>query len=213
MNVRVAGMAMFFASIFPLAPLGLAQQLFPKHYINLGPGLALPRGEINQYFATRPGLTVNYNYRFHRYLQADAGYDVVFGAGQVREFLQTQLGTLRIRDFQHFVPLGGRGVIPLADGRVLISGGGGAVWMRYSDSLRQPNNFIRFACPPCQSRSGWGSYGLVNVKFTNRWQRIWFGFTTKVIRGTTDGQPFANLPATRTKDQWVNSYFELGFGF
>lgn len=210
MTVRMAAWTL--GAMCLVAPLS-AQQLFPKHYINVGPGFALPRGEINQYFATRPAVTVNYNYRFHRHFQADAGYDIVFGAGQVREFLQTQIGTLRIRDYQHFVPLGGRGVITMAEGKVLITGGGGAVWMRYNDSLQQPNSFIRFTCPPCQSRSGWGGYGLVNVKFTNRWQRIWWGFTTKVIRGTTDGQSFANLPSARTKDHWVNSYFEIGFGF
>ncbi len=196
-----------------LNALAVAQDLFPKHYVNVGPGLGLPRGEINAFFKTKPALTVNYGYRFQRYFQADAGYDVIFGAADTRDFLNTQLGSLRIRDYQHFVTFGGRGVIPLSKGRVLISGGGGSVFMRYQESVQQPSNFLRFACPQCTARSGWGNYALASVRFSTRWQRVWFGVTTKVIRGRTDGDPFGGLPSTRTKDNWLNTFAEVGFAF
>lgn len=190
-----------------------AQDLFPKHYINGGFGVALPRGEINQYFKTKPSGTVNYGFRFHRYFQADAGYDIVFRAADVREFLETQFGSLRIRDYQHFVTFGGRGVIPAARGRVLFSAGGGGVFMRYQESVQQPSQFIRFACPPCGARTGWGNYALASIRFSSRWQRVWFGVTTKVIRGRTEGDPFAGLPTSRTKDHWINTFGEVGFAF
>lgn len=189
------------------------QDLFPKHYLNFGPGIGLPRGEINEFFRTKPALTANYAYRFQRYFQADAGYDVIFGAADVRDFLTTQLGNLRIRDYQHFVTFGGRGVVPLAKGRVLFSAGGGGAFMRYQESVQQPSNFVRFACPQCTARTGWGNYALVNVRYTTRWQRVWFGVTTKVIRGRTEGDPFGGLPVTRTKDNWVNTFAEIGFAF
>lgn len=190
-----------------------AQQLFPKHYLNVGAGAGLPRADIRQFFADRPAMTANYSYRFHRYLQADAGYDVVFGSGQVNDFLRTQFGDFRIRDFQHFVPFGGRGIIPMANGRVLFSAGGGGVWLRYQEQLRQPNPNFRLACPACTSRNGFGGYGLVSIKFTNRWQRLWFGATTKVIRANTNGDAFAGVPGIRTRDQWINTFLEFGFGF
>lgn len=190
-----------------------AQDLFPKHYINLGGGMALPRGEINEYFSTRPGLTVNYNYRFHRYFQADAGYDIVFGAARINDIVQTQLGNQRIRDRQHFVTFGGRGVAPLARGRVLISGGGGGAYMRYQETISQPSQNFRIACPDCIGRGGFGAYGLISAKFSNRWQRYWFGVTSKVIRGRTEGDAFAGLPTFRTKDHWINTFVEFGFGF
>ena len=190
-----------------------AQDLYPKHYLNGGFGVGLPRGEINQYFRSKPAATINYGFRFHRYFQADAGYDVIFHAADVRALLDTQLGTLRIRDYQHFVNFGGRGVIPVAHGRVLFSGGGGGVFMRYQESVQQPSSYVRFACPSCTARTGWGTYALASVRFSTRWQRIWFGATTKVIRGRTDGDTFGGLPGARTKDHWLNTFAEVGFAF
>lgn len=191
----------------------LSQDLFPRHYINLGGGAGLPRGELRTFFVNKPGMSFSYNYRFHRYLQADLGYDIVFGSAEIRDPVNTQLGTQLIRDRQHFVPFGGRGLIPIARGRVLLSGGGGGTYFRYQESITQPSNYYRIACPACIGRGGWGGYALVSAKFSNRWQRYWFGFTTKVIRGGSAGEPFGGLPATRTRDHWVNTFAEFGFGF
>ena len=189
------------------------QDLFPRHYLNAGGGVGMPRGEINQYFASRFCGTVNYNYRFHRYFQADAGYDIVLGAAQINDIVETELGNQRIRDRQHFVTFGGRGIMPLARGRVLISGGGGGAYLRYQESISQPSQYYRLACPACIGRGGFGGYGVISAKFSNRWQRYWFGVTSKVIRGSSQGEPFAGLPTTRTKDHWINTFVEFGFGF
>ena len=206
--MRFSG-ALLLASAFALP----AQDLFPKHYLTGGLGAGFPRGEINSIFDNKIGTTISYGYRFHRYLQADVGYDVVFGSAKINDIVQTQLGPQRIRDRQHFVPMGARGIVPLARGRVLLSGGGGIAYLRYQESISQPNINFRIACPSCLGRGGWGGYGLVSAKFTNRWQRIWFGVTSKVIRGETQGEPFAGLPTTRTKDNWINTFVEVGFGF
>ncbi len=205
--IRLLGVALGLTAVLS------AQDLFPKHYLNFGPGIGLPRGEINAYFKTKPAVTANYGYRFHRYFQADAGYDVIFGAADTRAFLETQFGSLRIRDYQHFVTFGGRGVVPLSKGRVLFSAGGGGVLMRYQESVQQPSSYVRFGCPQCTGRTGWGNYALASVRFSTRWQRIWFGVTTKVIRGRTEGDPFGGLPSTRTKDYWLNTFGEVGFAF
>lgn len=211
---RTLGSMRTFGVLWLACSAGLAaQDLFPRNYISGGVGIGMPRGEINQIFDTRAGLTINYGYRFHRYLQADLAYDVVFGSARINDIIQTQLGPQRIRDRQHIIPFGGRGIIPLARGRVLLSGGGGLAYLRYQESISQPNVNFRLTCPACLGRGGWGGYGLVNAKFTNRWQRIWFGVTTKVIRGRTEGEPFAGLPTARTKDHWITTFAEIGFGF
>jgi hypothetical protein len=190
-----------------------AQDLFPRHYLSGGMGTGMPRGEINTFFSNRFGTTVNYGYRFHRYFQADIGYDLVFGAAQIRDTVNTALGTLQIRDRQHFLPFGGRGIMPLWQGRILIGGGGGGVYLRYQESIPQPNPNFRVACPYCIGRGGLGGYALLSAKFSNRWQRYWFGVTTKVIRGGSQGEPFGGLPVTRTKDHWINTFAEAGFAF
>ena len=199
--------------LFAAGALLPAQDLFPRHYFTVGGGAGFPRGQINEYFSNRAGVTANYAYRFHRYFQADLGYDLIFGAAQINETVETQLGIQRIRDRQHFVPFGGRGIMPLARGKVLISGGGGGAYMRYQESITQPSNYYRLACPVCIGRGGWGGYALASAKFSNRFQRYWFGVTSKVIRGSSQGQPFAGLPTAKTKDHWINTFVEVGFGF
>jgi hypothetical protein len=190
-----------------------AQERFPRHNITVSNGVGLPRGEINEYFASSYLLGVSYGYRFHRYLQADVGFDTTFGAARVDRYVDSPFGYQRIRDFQHFVPFGGRGILPLANGRVLISGGGGGVWMRYREAISQPSQFVQLTCPQCLARSGAGYYALGSVKFTNRWQRIWFGTTAKIVRGETEGLPFGGLdPFRRTKDHWLFLTFDIGFG-
>lgn len=191
-----------------------AQDWHPKHNFTLGAGAALPRGEVNEWFSGSPGAGFSYGYRFHRYFQADAGLDVGFGAADVRDYLDTGFGPLRIRDREYFVPLGGRVIAPFAGGRILVSGGGGAAWMRYAEGLRQINDYYKLDCPPCTARSGWGYYVLGNVSFfLNAGQNFRVGFTNKVYRGHTEGEPLGDLPGRRTKDNWLKLYGELGFSF
>jgi hypothetical protein len=190
-----------------------AQERFPRHNLTISNGAGLPRGEINEYFEPSYLLGFSYGYRFHRYFQADLGFDTTFGAARVERYVESPYGYQRIRDFQHFVPYGGRGILPLASGKVLISGGGGGVWMRYREAIAQPNPYVQLTCPQCLARSGPGYYALGSVKFTNRWQRIWFGATAKIIRGETEGKPFGGLsPFRPTKDNWLFLTFDIGFG-
>ncbi len=199
--------------IFAVA-IPLMAQSYPKHNFTFGAGAGLPRADLTPFFADRPGIGVGYGYRFHRFFQADAGLDVVFGAAQVRDFLPTQFGSLRIQDYQYLVPLGGRVVLPVAGGRLLFSAGGGGTYMRYSERLRQPSDYYRFECPVCNSRSGWGYYGLVGTRVAlDYYKRFWFGVTSKVYRGHTEGDPLGEVPGLRTRDQWINVFAEFGVSF
>jgi hypothetical protein len=191
-----------------------AQLHYPKHNFTVGLGAGLPGGDLSGLFQNKPGVSVGYGYRFQRYFQADIGMDAVFGAAGVRDFLPTQFGSLRIRDFQYMVPFGGRVVLPVSAGRVLFSGGGGGVYARYSERLRQPTSDFRFECPVCESRSGWGNYALAGVSVAlDHYQRFRVGATSKFYRVRTNGGPLGFLPGVETQDRWVNLFGDLTITF
>jgi hypothetical protein len=192
----------------------LAQLHYPKHNVSLGAGAGLPGGDLAGAFTNRPGVTVSYGYRFHRYFQADMGLDTVFGAAGVRDFISTDLGYLRIRDFEYLVPFGGRVLLPLREGRLLFSAGGGGAYMRYSEKLRQPTSQYRFECPDCSSRSGWGTYALAGASVAiDHFQRFRVGVTSKLYRGSIDGGQLGLLLPGQTRDRWTNIYGEFTVTF
>ncbi|MBI3693736.1 MAG: outer membrane beta-barrel protein [Acidobacteria bacterium] len=192
----------------------LAQSWFPRHNFTVGVGAGRPQAELAGPFTDSPGMSFGYGYRFHRYLQADVGLDSVFGAARVNDYLTTDFGDRRIRDYQFLIPFGARAILPLEHGRFLISGGGGGVHMRYTELLSQPSTYFRLDCRVCSSRSGWGYYGLVGAAVAvDRQQHFRFGVTSKVYQGHTDGDPLGNVPGVRTRDRWVNVFGEFGVSF
>jgi hypothetical protein len=202
-----------FCSIALLTPLQ-AQNYFPHHNFTFGAGAGRPRGDLGPVLDDTPGISVGYGYRFHRYFQADVGVDILFGAASVRDFLTTGIGDFRIKDREYFLPFGGRAIIPLARGRMLLSGGAGAAWIRYAERVSQPSSDFRIGCPVCTSRNGWGYYAQGNASwFLNRSQNFRIGVNTKVVRGHTDGDPLGFVPGFRTRDKWLMMNAEFGFSF
>jgi hypothetical protein len=200
--------------VFLYVPALFAADWHPKHNFSLLAGAALPRGEVNSFLSESPDVGVSYGYRFSRYFQADAGLDVGFGAADVHDFLETGFGFIRIRDREYFVPMGGRVIAPFAGGRILVSAGGGAAWMRYAEGLKQISEYYRFDCPSCTARSGWGYYVLGNVSvFLNSGHNFRVGVTNKIYRGHTEGEQVGPVPSRRTKDHWLKLHGELGFSF
>jgi hypothetical protein len=194
----------------------LAGQDYRKHNFSVNMGAGLPRGELRSLFSNSFGVGVNYGYRFHSYFQADLGYEVLFGAAGVRDFLPTQFGNLRIRDYQHFLPFGGRVIIPIADDRVQIQGGGGGAYMRYSERIRQPfeGSGFRLDCAVCAVRDGFGYYGLFGVNVAlDQAQHFRIGVGTRVYRGSTSGDAIGAVPPRETTDRWINVFGTFGFSF
>ncbi|MDX2150389.1 MAG: outer membrane beta-barrel protein [Bryobacteraceae bacterium] len=180
-------------------------QGYARHNVELGIGAAVPRGDLKPFFEPAPSLQVGYGYRFSRYFQADGGFEAVFSAGDVEDYLETNFGPLRIRDYAFFVPIGGRAILPLFGERLHIYGGGGAAYTRYSELVRQPSEFIRIDCPPCASRSGWGSYAQAGFSVgIDRRGLFRLGVRARMYRATTSGDPFAGIPAVDTNDRWSN---------
>jgi hypothetical protein len=204
-------LTVFTAALWTLSVFG---QSYNRHNITLGLGAGLPRDDLSAYFNDSFAAGGSYGYRFHRFFQVDFGLDGVFGAAGVRDFLPTQFGSLRIRDYQYLLPMGGRAIIPLADERIHIVGGGGGAYLRYSERIRQPSDYFRIECNVCTSRSGWGYYGLVGANVAldaNRNFRV--GVTSRVYRGHTEGDPLGALPPLRTQDRWINIMGEFTFSF
>jgi len=194
----------------------LAQNGFRKHNFTVGGGVNIPSGELKPYLTNAPGLRVGYGYRFHRYFQGDFGLDVGFGSADVRDFYESDFGELRIRDYQYYLPLGGRVVVPLADEKVHLYAGGGGAFLRYSERVRQPFSGSGFsiACPVCRSRDGWGYYGLLGGSVAlDRGRNFRLGVSSKFFRGETTGEALGTLPSFRTQDRWTNIAAEFTFSF
>lgn len=186
-----------------------------RHHISAGAGFALPGGDLKTYYQNAPAWSFGYGYRPAKYLQVDLGLDGSYNAARVKDYIDSPgWGYLRIRDFQTFLPLGGRVVLPLARGRVEFYGGGGAAYARTAEFLRQPSEWVNLECPDCVARDGWGYYALLggSVALDAR-QHVRLGVTTRVYRMDTSGPPVGTTPAVRTSDQWVNTYFGLTFSF
>jgi hypothetical protein len=189
------------------------QEYYPHHNFTFGMGAAKPSADLGSYYVNRPGIAIGYGYRFDRYFQADLGLDMVFGAAHVQDYLDTSLGPLRIRDRQFFVPLGGRAILPLAGGRLLISGGGGGAYLRYAELLRQPSSYYKVDCPVCLTRDGWGTYALGDISgFVDRNQHFRIGVQAKQYRAHTSGDSLGGVP-TRTRDRWLDLLGTVGFSF
>ncbi len=191
-----------------------AQPDYRRHNFTLGAGAGRPQGGIRGPLGDSPGIAFGYGYRFHPNFQADAGLDVLFGAAGIRDFLDTALGPLRIRDREFLLPFGGRAILPFLNGRLQIAGGGGGAFMRYAEMLRQPGEYFRIDCPYCAARNGWGYYALVNASVAlDRYQHFRLGVTAKKYRGHTSGDPLGYVPDLKTKDHWLNLFVEFGYAF
>lgn len=190
------------------------QPRYSKHNFNIGLGAGVPQADLRGYFDPRIGLNFGYGYRFHRNFQLDAGLETVFGAAGVRDFLDTSFGPRRIRDVQYMLPVGGRAIIPVAGGRVLLFGGGGGAYLRYQEHLSQPNDYIRIDCPVCVGRGGWGYYATAGATvYLDRYRRFSLTMAPKIFRGHTSGSSIGSVPGIRTRDHWINLMPQFGFSF
>lgn len=210
------------ATLLPLALLAasLAQAQswsrdYRRHHVTAAAGFTVPGRDLKTYYQTAPAWSFGYGYRPVKYLQFDVGLDGSYNAARVKDYLESPgWGYLRIRDFQTFLPLGGRVVLPVAGGRVEFYGGGGAAYARTAEYLRQPSDWVRLECPDCVARDGWGYYALLGGSVAlDRAQHFRLGVTTRVFRTDTSGARVGTTPAVWTADQWVNTYFGLTFSF
>ncbi len=186
---------------------------FHKNNIIVDLGAAVPMGSATNYLGAAPLVSVGYGYRFNKWFQADAGFQVAFGAAHNQNAVQTDLGPVQGGDHEYMIPLGGRIFIPTPFKRIEVSAGGGAAYLHYSETAPS-NGYYQNNCYTCTSRGGWGAYGLGNVSyFLDENRNFHVGMTYEFIAASTNGQSVGNIPANKTTDHWSNIMVEFGFSF
>jgi hypothetical protein len=197
-----------------LPPLAFSQgNDLQRNNFTVGLGPAIPIGSATGYLGAAPLVKFAYGYRFTRLFQADAGFQMAFGAARNQNAVQTDVGPVQGGDHEYMIPLGARVFMPLPFKRFEVSAGGGAAYLHYSETVPS-NGFYTPSCYSCASRGGWGGYGLGNVQyFLDDNHNFRVGATFQFISATTNGQPVGNIPGIPTTDHWVNLVFELGLSF
>ena len=190
-----------------------SSQSFKRHNFTAGLGAAIPQGDLGQYYQDAFSWTFAYGFRPVSFFQIDLGWDGAYNSADVDDYYDSPaFGPIRIRDYQHYFPFGGRGILPLAKGKVQLFGGGGGAYIRYSEYLNQPSDYWRVDCPVCNSRDGFGWYALAGGDVAlNQSQSLRLGVTVKMYRGETDGPSIGSIPPYRTHDKWLNTYIHLTF--
>ncbi|MFZ5927451.1 MAG: outer membrane beta-barrel protein [Acidobacteriota bacterium] len=197
------------------APAQWGKSWHPRHHFETGLGFAVPGKDLTTFYQSAFAWGFGYGYRPWKYFQIDLGYQGAYNAARVKDYIYNpSAGYLRIRDFQTYLPLGARVVAPVGGGRVEFYGGGGASYVRTAESLRQPNQWVRFECPDCVSRDGWGYYAMLGTGIAlTQSQAVRLTAITRVYRAETSGPPIGANPAIFTREQWVNTTFGLTFSF
>lgn len=190
-----------------------AQSEIQHNNIIVGGGAAIPAGNATQYLSTAPMFTLGYGYRFTRLFQADAGFQMAFGAANNQNVVQTALGPVQGGDHELMIPLGGRIYIPAPFKRIQVSAGGGGIYLHYSETAPS-SGYYQNNCYTCTSRGGWGGYGLLDANYALDSNHNWrIGTTFQYVAATTSGQAVGNVASPKSTDHWGLLTFYLGLSF
>ncbi len=183
--------------------------------ISVGGGAAIPVGSTSGYLNTAFAFSVSYGYRVNRFFQADAGFQMAFGAANNQNLEQTDFGEVQGGDHEFMLPLGGRFIIPLPFRKLEASAGGGGVYLHYAETAPSGGmRGIQATATRVRHEAAWGGYGLANLSyFLDRNRTFHVGTTLEFIGGSTNGQAVADIPSMKTTDHWTNVFIEFGISF
>lgn len=170
--------------------------------------MALPHEDLAQAMNTSGVIRAGVGFRVLPYLQADFGFDAVPRAAREDFFQSTIIGDIHVHDHEFLLPIGGRGVLPIANGRAELFAGAGAAYLHYGEDVSVPGagSDSSFHCQTCRSRGGWGWYTNAGLNVAiDRKHRFWIGAESRYIRGKTSGDPLGALPGAETQDAWINT--------
>jgi len=208
-GIRLAALAFVVFNLLP-ASHASAQEAdsYRKFSLDISGGLLRPQGEMRRWQYAEFGgerrslfqqtglFGTHFGYRPIRYAQIDAGLELGVSAVGRRTISLVSFETGEYDDFIFFLPLGGRAVIPLASERLLLSIGGGGV---YVNNIEISDSGVTDA-----ERSGWGAYGLGQVLFVfGESRRIGVGFTSRWTRVHLSRGFLPGYGSARIADQWL----------
>jgi len=175
-------------SLLLLAWCGKAQPL-ERNRLTFSGGWAVP---VSAYqFEGAPVLGFTYGYRFHAYIEAEAGLLTAIHPGP-----EVRGANYDFQNYDRFLwlPFGIRFIAPLRQKRVELSAGAGGLFENYSSG----------PYPYAYAYDGWGGYlvGSASVAL-DRGRHFWFGAAPRFL--------FAN-PQYR-RDRWFTITGEISFRF
>ncbi len=213
----------------PLSPTALAQgqssqpQSHPRVGFEVSVGGFRPGGQLRDTELIRSTVGGGFLVAVRPFntprVQLDAGIDFLFeGIGSPRRE-EVLPGEFRdIDDVEVFLNFGPRVYLTPRDSALKFSVGGGAAYAAYvelipSDTDNDDNDFNNppgFTCLTCEKRSGWGWYGMAQLRYQIK-PMFGVGVTAKYYRVTTEGGVFSSNLPRRTADDWLGMMLTFSF--
>jgi hypothetical protein len=177
--------------------------------VSFSVGAAVPNGPDRAYLDNAPVIALTYGYRFNRFLQGEAGFQMAFNAANNQNVEITALGQQYLGgDHEFMIPFSGRFYIPLPLENWQFSAGGGPTYLHYAETA--PNDGSQ--CLTCTSRGGWGLQGFLTVRRLIG-DNFYVGVTAQYVSANISGQPVGNGPQLNTTDHWANALVNIGLRF
>lgn len=175
-----------------------------------------PGGELRdtQLIRTAPVIGIGAGFRPPSAppLQIDVGADFIIDAiGSPRQ-LEVFPGLLRdIDDVETLIYFGPRVYLTPRKSPLQFAVGGGGAFAYYKEFLESDeNDFFRFRCFSCEGRSGFGFYGMAQLRYQIS-PIFGVGVTGKYYRVSTKGEAFSNTLSQSTKDDWLGLMLTFTF--
>ncbi|HEY2380752.1 MAG TPA: hypothetical protein VGK48_06160 [Terriglobia bacterium] len=181
----------------------------PHNDVNFSVGAGVPTGSDTSYLTNAPMIALMYGYRFNRFIQAESGFQMAFGAANNQNAEESEFGTVQGGDHELMFPFSGRFYVPLPLEKWQLSLGGGGAYLHYAETAV---NAQGSPCFTCTTRGGWGTQGFLTIRYLIG-DNFYVGTTAQVVSAHINGDAVGNVPAISTTDQWTNVLFNLGFRF
>lgn len=181
----------------------------PHNDVSFSVGAGVPTGSDTSFLSNAPMIALLYGYRFNKYIQAESGFQMAFGAANNQNFEQSEFGTTQGGDHELFWPFSARLYIPVPLDKWQFSVGGGGAYLHYAETAV---NASGSPCFTCTTRGGWGSQGFFTIRYLVG-DNFYVGTTAQYVSAHINGDAVGNTPAIRTTDQWTNVLFNIGFRF
>jgi hypothetical protein len=178
------------------------------HDVSFSIGAGVPTGSDTSYLNKAPMIALQYGYRFNRWIQAESGFQMAFGAANNQNVEQSEFGAVQGGDHEFMIPFSGRLYVPLPLQKWQLSVGGGPTYLHYGETSTGGVQ----DCFTCTTRGGWGTQGFFTVRYLIG-DNFYVGTTAQYVSAHINGDAVGNIPASRTTDQWANVLFNIGFRF